>query len=347
MSLRGIEVYQPVSNNQCRIWPECAAKKVSDIWNNPGAFEVLDSPRAGGSYRISDLATEWCTTHGDEESQRIKARLTTQLLNAKIQGNPAPMVTHDTIQLATISAPLPANERAERLLRHLVESNPDVAFSTPLVGDLHRPYAERLPLSYSAMAWSESTTWHEVEYLLDYLRGQRFVTFNKHDVGIDVTVSVQGHTHIAKQSAGANSSQAFVAMWFDDTMDAVYHHAIAPAIQAAGYEPYRIDRDNFLNKIDDEIIAQIRRSKFILADFTHNPEGSVRGSVYYEAGFAYGLGTPCVFTARDDADLHFDTRQFPHILWKPNDLNALKHELTYRILALPELGHGPKAPPNP
>ena len=36
----------------------------------------------------------------------------------------------------------------------------------------------------------------------------------------------------------------------------------------------------------DRIIAQIRASKFVVADFTRN-----RGGVYYEAGFALGLGS--------------------------------------------------------
>ena len=42
------------------------------------------------------------------------------------------------------------------------------------------------------------------------------------------------------------------------------------------------------NKIDDEIVAEIRRSKFIIADFSHGSDGA-RGGVYFEAGFAHGL----------------------------------------------------------
>ena len=33
-------------------------------------------------------------------------------------------------------------------------------------------------------------------------------------------------------------------------------------------EPVRIDQKERLNKIDDEIIAEIRRSRFLVADFT-------------------------------------------------------------------------------
>jgi hypothetical protein len=94
-----------------------------------------------------------------------------------------------------------------------------------------------------------------------------------------------------------------------------------------------------LNKVDDEIIAEIRRSRFLVADFTCNP-GQVRGGVYFEAGFAMGLNVPIIWTCRDTSkkDLHFDTRQYPHIVWK--DSTDLYTQLTARIGAL--LGDGPK-----
>jgi len=330
--------------DNCIIWPSSPAEHHS-VQGNQTKRLVKSSARACTNYIISrDVALD---LFNELNTGQSRARLTTQLLNANLRGNPEPEVTYDMIQLAKDARPLPANERAERLLRHIVDLNPDIAVPATLVRELDYHEAPRFPLSFSAMAWSESTTMDEVEFLLDYLRGQEYATLERNNQLTRVTVTVQGHAHVADQSTSANSSQAFVAMWFDNSMDAVYNQAIAPAIQGAGYEPYRIDRDNFLNKIDDEIIAQIRQSKFIVADFTHDTKGSVRGSVYYEAGFAHGLGIPVIFTAHEDAHLHFDTRQFPHILWKPNDLNTLRQGLTNRILALPELGPGPKSPTLP
>jgi hypothetical protein len=63
--------------------------------------------------------------------------------------------------------------------------------------------------------------------------------------------------------------------------------------------------DEHINKIGDEIISQIRRSKFLIADFTGH-----RGGVYFEAGLAMGLGLLVFWTCRrDDLDkLHFDIR---------------------------------------
>ena len=87
-----------------------------------------------------------------------------------------------------------------------------------------------------------------------------------------------------------------------------------------------------VNKIDDEIIAEIRRSRFLVADFTQGQDGA-RGGVYFEAGFAFGLGIPVIYTCRKDMieKLAFDTRQYNHIFWECNE--DLRRSLGNRIAA--------------
>ena len=103
----------------------------------------------------------------------------------------------------------------------------------------------------------------------------------------------------------------------------------------------RIDRELDVDKIDDAIVANIRKSRFLVADFTHGKDG-VRGGVYYEAGLAHGLNLPVIFTCRNDLvdELHFDTRQYVHILWDKNSLDGLYTELLNRIRA--RIGEGPE-----
>ena len=131
-------------------------------------------------------------------------------------------------------------------------------------------------------------------------------------------------------------------MWFDESMDDVWENAIKPGIEDAGYEAIRIDRKEHLSKIDDEIIAELRRARFVVADFTHGDDGA-RGGVYYEAGFAYGLNLPFIFSCRKDSigRVHFDTHQYPHILWEMGELDAFRRALTTRIGAA--IGDGPRA----
>ncbi len=86
------------------------------------------------------------------------------------------------------------------------------------------------------------------------------------------------------------SRQGFVAMWLDESMDMVYEDGIAPALKSAGYKSLRIDRKEYLGNVTDEIVAEIRKSRFVVADFTASKKSGARGGVYYEAGFAHGLG---------------------------------------------------------
>jgi nucleoside 2-deoxyribosyltransferase len=82
-------------------------------------------------------------------------------------------------------------------------------------------------------------------------------------------------------------------MWFAEDMRPVYDRAIAPALDATGYTPFRVDLRPHNEKIDDRIVAEIRRSGLVVADFTGH-----RGGAYWEAGFAQGLGIPVIRTCR-------------------------------------------------
>jgi len=143
------------------------------------------------------------------------------------------------------------------------------------------------------------------------------------------TIETKGWARLRDlQDDATISDQAFVAMWFDDQMHEFYNEGIEPAVTELGYRSLRIDMKEHNNKICDEIIAEIRRSRFLIADFSGN-----RGGVYYEAGFAHGLGRPVIWTVREDylEDVHFDTRQYNHIVYStPEDL---KEKLRARIRA--------------
>ena len=121
-----------------------------------------------------------------------------------------------------------------------------------------------------------------------------------------------------------------------------YEKGIEPTILETRFKPFLINRKPDVDKIDDEIISEIRRSRFVIADFTPDDDGQPRGGVYFEAGFARGLGLPVISTCRKDAlkDIHFDTRQYYHIEWEVHDLEALKRALKQRILAVVGEGAG-------
>lgn len=322
--------------------------------HNPytGAYLVEGSFRAGGKYEIA--YSERYTTREDLNPDEL-ARLTSFLVEQRILGVEVPRITRAEVLRAKERNSLPVHERAERLLRLFVDQSPSIGASLMILPlkDSHLRYdkSNEPDITQLAMAWSESTTDDELGFLADYLAERGWITCSRRrndEFGVRYLpwayrcmVEVPGYSRIAEIRENPDSSQCFVAMWFDDSMDDVYEKGFRAAIAAAGYTPLRIDRKpDLIGKIDDEIIAEIRRSRFVVADFTHG-DGGARGGVYYEAGFAHGLGLPVIFTCRKDMidKAHFDTRQFNHILWEKENPEDLRKQLTDTIVAA--IGQGP------
>ena len=135
----------------------------------------------------------------------------------------------------------------------------------------------------------------------------------------------------------ATGSVGFVAMKFND-MNHVYA-AIAEGITRAGYKPTRIDQEDYIGGVMDQIVVKIRESRFVVADFTGN-----RGGVYYEAGFAFGLSLPTFMLCRSDHldgkdRVHFDVQHLNLLKWEEGKLADLSARLEARIVAV--LGRGP------
>ena len=223
------------------------------------AFAVEGSQRIGGNYDITFQAIEDVKALNSTE----KAKLTTILIDLRKASNRAPLVNLDRIEDAKRADPLPVYTRAERLLRYLINKSHVVGESFQL---LPPP-----PRNLEALAWSESTSWDEIHFLAKYLTTMKWL--DKEQNGTEsYTITVPGYQHVAEQLAKKDLSQCFVAMWFDDSMNQAYEEGIKKAVEECGYKLLRIDKKLDVNKIDDEIIAEIRRSRFVVADFTHDKE---------------------------------------------------------------------------
>jgi hypothetical protein len=234
-----------------------------------------------------------------------------------------PELTSDRISLIA-ALPLPGIvERADRLLTHAIKCQSKL-------GERFRMGALELP----AVTYSQDG--HEVEYLARYLKDEGLINF--FDSGGYIQVTPRGYMrHENLQTQSSASAQGFVAMWFHDSMREAYAQGFEVGIRQAGYHPSRVDGVEHVGKIDDEIIRQIRRSRFVVADFTGH-----RAGVYFEAGFAMGLNLPVIWSCRRDhiPELHFDIRQFNCIDWP--DPDELADRLQKRIEAV--IGAGPRKP---
>lgn len=136
------------------------------------------------------------------------------------------------------------------------------------------------------------------------------------------TLKPRGWDQLQSAEAGGGiSGKCFVAMSFHESLKEAYENGIYLAVKEdCKMDPVRIDVVHHNDKICDRIIAEIRTCQFMVADFTLQ-----RAGVYFEAGFAMGLGRPVIWTCRNDDfdNVHFDTRQYNHIVWDaPGDLRV-------------------------
>jgi hypothetical protein len=184
---------------------------------------------------------------------------------------------------------------------------------------------------------------------------------------VDPKLTAKGYQRIREiQKPNQESNQCFVAMWFAAEMNDAFDKAIMPAIEyvepgktKSKFKAIKIDNVEHVNDINDEIIAQIRRSRFMVCDLT-----GYRGGVYFEAGFAHGLGLDVIYTCRKDwtkaeilkddegndmeflidgngnkikvqkEGVHFDLAHRNRIEWDPNKLEEFKTKLENRIKAV-------------
>lgn len=256
------------------------------------------------------------------------------------------VVSSADIDLARACVVPSLHHRADRMLRWLATQFPPSQFFTrydlgnlnasPGFVDLNDESEAGMPVSpLTPIGWNRSfdEMWFVVTEVL--LKEMGLLAVRQRD---GYHVSAKGLLYLEGRRETV-SAIGFCAMWFNEEVRPLWTDVIAPATQDAGYEALRIDSKQHNGKIDDEIMASIRASRFVVADFT----GS-RGGVYYEAGFAHGLGLPVIFMCREGEELHFDVRQYNCIFWKPERLDEAHEALKNRILAT--LGQGPKAVPS-
>lgn len=125
-----------------------------------------------------------------------------------------------------------------------------------------------------------------------------------------------------------NLKRGFIAMSFAEEYEDAFTHGIYPALDSLEIKAIRVDREEFNEKICDRIVNDIGDCGFLVAEVSGHRQG-----VYFEAGLAMGQGKPVIFCCRTDqlGDAHFDTRQYPHIVWSTPA--ELQDRLRDRVLA--------------
>lgn len=299
---------------------ECPVCKTEAEVANPSGFASLECKRCG-TFQISDLNRFKTVVWDWSETQRVN-------LSGWIRENQGcKLASIDLEGLANLRTPT-FGEKARRLMVYYAKAHPKPG---------EYIYEFNPSIQLLGVCWAQDL--EELSFILiKYLVREREFLEQTHDGYAKdcLRITTKGWSYLDEVLHEPNTSRVgFIAMWFHESMNDAWK-AIDLGIRDAGYEPLRIDQKQHNNKIDDEIVAAIRRSKFVVADFTKQ-----RGGVYFEAGFAKGLNLEVVWLCRHDdlKEVHFDTRQYNFVVWEADKLAELSKSLKDRIEA--KFGHGP------
>lgn len=140
------------------------------------------------------------------------------------------------------------------------------------------------------------------------------------------------------QRSGSDGFIAFMAMPFKNPqVQKMYEECFRPAVARAGFDLRTVLDVPESGLIDLQIVRDIRRSRFIVADLTEK-----NLNVVWEAGLAEGMEKPVIYTCQKDVfakvqELLFDVNHRRTVLWQEGKMNEAASQLKLIIRAtIPE-----------
>jgi hypothetical protein len=311
----------------CPICKNSDATVIDNFLSRPDITFAIDCPQCG-DFIITDSAKAELNHIADAERWKI---------SAWINDSKPEIITTVVLETARGSTPPSLHHRADRMLRWIsTEFPPGSLFSTNTLGKIESTkvflggaYINTVTKLMSSrlvpIGWNKSI--NEMLFMVtEVLSNEMGLLVSQNNQ--EYQVSPKGLLYLEGRRESV-SSVGFCAMWFNPSVRFIYD---------AGYEPFRVDGKEHNNRIDDEIVANIKSAKFMVADLTGH-----RGGVYYEAGLAHGLGLEVIFTCKEKRATHFDIRQYNTIFWNPDNMADFREKIKNRILAS-SIGRGPLDP---
>jgi hypothetical protein len=122
------------------------------------------------------------------------------------------------------------------------------------------------------------------------------------------------------------SNDVFTIMPFTAEFDDVFKSYFAVCAES-GFSAQRTDQSESGERIIPRILAGIRRAAFVIADVTQ-----LRANVFYEIGFAHGMGKPVIVSAKKGTVIPFDIADIPVLFYSGPE--ELKEILSRRVGAI-------------
>jgi hypothetical protein len=144
--------------------------------------------------------------------------------------------------------------------------------------------------------------------------GEYFI--RKDDKTIKVSLETKTFSLKSQKPKPAREIIGFVAMSFRDEEEPAlidYFHAMLRAVEKTKL-PIKLNRIDLQEgdfEISQQLMTEIEKSDFVLADFTLNPH-----NVYFEVGYARGAKRKIIQTARKGVILQFDVRNWSTLFYR-------------------------------
>ena len=216
------------------------------------------------------------------------------------------------------------NERIDLILLGLAQLSDYIGKSIPLIGSTANSllFIKRF---IGNNELSKEKIEEQLMYITSFMSAQELI---KQEYS-NVVLLPEGLKRIDElQKNHSVSKQAFIAMQFSESSKNI-REAIRNGVEMAGYKAHFIDEKEHNNQIVPEILYEIKKSKFTIAELTGHNNGA-----YYEAGYAAGLGKEVIHICNKktfEQDGHFDVKQKATILWENE--NEIVEALYKRIEA--------------
>jgi hypothetical protein len=200
---------------------------------------------------------------------------------------------------------------------------------------LERVEHDRLPLYIQGMGYVDLTVSYRkgIQELLQVLqeavgpRPEELVDRVKlaREVAAEVAkiLGLEPRSQISPVDLKTDPSLVFVIMPFSADMEPIFE-----GIRAAGATVKlfvkRVKDVQGDYRITDQIVQLIRKARFVVADLSHE-----RPNVYFELGFARGMGKRVITIAREGTPIHFDVKDWNYISYI--DSRTLERDLKKRF----------------
>ena len=297
--------------------------------NNHDFPFAYDCPRCGKFIPNRRLESKLCRQNGksEEEKRAIVSHAIRQM--QKKDGNDcnvinAPLI--DAILKQSLPTPFEQKDIFMRWIGDSIESGGDYIGVN----------------EHSILAIIGAKTENEFNFALDHLSEDKLVKYSKAPPGMqvnmgncgDITLSLAGWKYYEKLKRGAiDSRKAFMAMEYgNEELDKIVDKHFKPAVADTGFELIRLNDNPKDGSIDDRLRVEIRNSRFLISDLTHDNNGA-----YWEAGYAEGLGKPVIYTCKeekfDKEKTHFDTNHHLTVMWDAAKIGEAVESLKATIRA--------------